>query len=180
MTEKETQSFSKLLSLILRHKPETVGITLDANGWIAVEQLLEALEKAGKSIDMAALNYIVATNNKKRFAFNETGTHIRASQGHSVSIELGYEPQEPPEILYHGTAEKNTASILSRGLIKGKRNHVHLSSNTATAIQVGQRHGKPVIFTIRAKEMHIVGFQFYISENNVWLTDYVPAEYLIL
>ena len=180
LTEKETTHISKFLSLVLRHKPETIGVTLDENGWVSVDTLLERINISGTEIDIGILKYIVDTNAKKRFAFNEDLTLIRAGQGHSVTIELGYTPQQPPEILYHGTAIKNIKSILQHGLEKRERHHVHLSSDIATATNVGSRHGKPVIFKVASARMYTDGYTFIVSENKVWLTDNVPPKYLTL
>ena len=178
LSEKEVTKISKLLSLVLRHKPETISIVLDENGWTNVNVLLEKMSAEGVRLDREELNFIVATNSKKRFAFNDTGDKIRASQGHSIDVELNYEPAAPPEILYHGTASHNVNSILSIGLEKRNRQHVHLSKDVTTALTVGQRHGKPIIFEVRTGQMHEDGFIFYLSENGVWLTDNVPAKYL--
>jgi putative RNA 2'-phosphotransferase len=178
LSEKEVTKISKLLSLVLRHKPETISIVLDENGWTNVNVLLEKMSAEGVRLDREKLNFIVATNSKKRFDFNDTGNKIRASQGHSIDVELNYEPAAPPEILYHGTASHNINSILSIGLEKRNRQHVHLSKDVSTALTVGQRHGKPIIFEVRTEEMHEDGFIFYLSENGVWLTDNVPAKYL--
>lgn len=171
-------NISKFLSLVLRHQPETIGIQLDQNGWTDINELIEKANNYGIKFDRETLNHIVATNSKKRFAFNDTLDKIRASQGHSVEIELGYTNQKPPEILFHGTAEKFVQSILDRGLEKRNRQHVHLSSDLETAIKVGQRHGKPFIFNVLAEQMYNDNFQFYISDNGVWLTDNVPTKYL--
>jgi len=171
-------NISKFLSLVLRHQPETIGIQLDNNGWTDVNELIEKANNYGIKFDRETLSHIVATNSKKRFAFNDTLDKIRASQGHSVEIELGYTNQKPPEILFHGTAEKFVQSILDTGLEKRNRQHVHLSSDLETAIKVGQRHGKPFIFNVLAEQMYNDNFQFYISDNGVWLTDNVPTKYL--
>jgi putative RNA 2'-phosphotransferase len=169
---------SKFLSLILRHQPQTIGLQLDANGWASVEELIQKAAHHGVHFDRATLNHIVATNAKKRFAFNATGDKIRASQGHSINIELGYTAQQPPPILYHGTGEKAVPSILATGIEKRNRQHVHLSPDLETAIKVGQRHGKPFVFEVMAAQMHNDGFSFFLSANGVWLTDHVPAKYL--
>jgi len=178
LPEKEITKISKFLSLVLRHQPETIGIALDDNGWINVDELIQKSNAAGVKFDFNILKHVVATNNKKRFAFNDSLDKIRASQGHSVEVELGYKPQMPPEILYHGTAINNVASILSTGLEKRQRQHVHLSKDTETAVKVGSRHGKPVIFEVAALQMHNDGFKFFLSENGVWLTDFVPSQYI--
>ena len=170
---------SKFLSLVLRHRPETIGIQLDQNGWTDVDTLLEKSNRYGVKIDKEILKYIVATNSKKRFAFNESFDKIRASQGHSVDIKLGYINQKPPEILYHGTGEKSVQSILETGLEKRNRQHVHLSSDITTAVKVGQRHGKPFVFKILAEKMYNDKFEFFLSDNGVWLTENVPTKYLI-
>jgi putative RNA 2'-phosphotransferase len=167
---------SKFLSLILRHQPETIGIQLDTNGWANVNELLKKANEHGIEIDRKILNHIVETNSKKRFAFNNTQDKIRASQGHSLEIELGYTNQKPPEILYHGTGEKSVHSILNTGLEKRNRQHVHLSSDRETAIKVGQRHGKPVVFIILAGEMHEDKYSFFLSDNGVWLTNNDPTK----
>ena len=178
LNEKETTRISKFLSLVLRHQPQTIGLQLDENGWAAVAELLLKMAEHKMPLLVEDLQHVVATNAKKRFAFNEDGTKIRASQGHSIEVELELQPQVPPATLYHGTSEKSVASILSVGLNKRSRNHVHLSTDTATAIAVGKRHGKPIIFEVATAQMQADGYVFYLSENKVWLTDNVPAKYL--
>lgn len=178
MGSEQQVHISKFLSLVLRHKPETIGIKLDQNGWANVDELIEKANKSGVCFDRETLNHIVATNPKKRFAFNETLNKIRASQGHSIEIESGYTNQKPPEILYHGTGQKSVKSILETGLEKRSRQHVHLSSDMETAVKVGQRHGKPYVFTVLAGQMYNDKFEFFISENGVWLTGNVPTKYL--
>jgi putative RNA 2'-phosphotransferase len=178
--EKETIALSKFLSLVLRHKPQEIGIRLDEQGWVSVQDLLYAMENHGRKMDIETLKHVVETNSKKRFAFSEDGTKIRASQGHSLNVDLGYEPAEPPEILYHGTAQKSVESILSTGIEKRSRHLVHLSADTETAIKVGQRHGKPTVLIIKSREMHNKGHNFYLSANNVWLTEYIPPEFISL
>ncbi|PWK78730.1 putative RNA 2'-phosphotransferase [Mucilaginibacter oryzae] len=178
LTEKETTNLSKFLSLVLRHQPEAIGIKLDEQGWVPVDELLDKLNKSGHAVNWEILQHVVDTNAKKRFAFDHEKLRIRASQGHSVAVELGYEPQTPPEILYHGTGSQSVESILQSGLEKRARQHVHLSADTDTAAKVGGRHGKPVVLTIKAGEMHRLGYQFYLSENKVWLTDAVPAQFI--
>lgn len=178
MTEKETIRTSKFLSLVLRHRPEKIGIQLDENGWTEVSTLLNALRSHGVVLSLENLRHVVETNNKKRFAFDDSGLKIRASQGHSIDIDLDYVPKTPPEILYHGTTHQFLASILKTGLDKRKRHHVHLSKDVETALQVGGRHGKPVVLTILAGKMAAQGFTFFQSENGVWLTAHVPTEFL--
>ena len=170
---------SKFLSLVLRHQPEKIGIRLDEAGWVAVAELLEGCRRAGHAITPDQLREIVRTSDKQRFALNDDGTRIRANQGHSVEVELGYEPATPPETLYHGTAEKYLASIRRDGLHKGKRHHVHLSERLDTASAVGQRHGLLVLLHVRSGDMHRAGIPFYRTPNNVWLTDDVPPQYLV-
>jgi putative RNA 2'-phosphotransferase len=176
--EKQEKQISKFLSYVLRHHPELIGIQLDQNGWADIDALLVKANNFGVKFDREILNHIVETNSKKRFAYNESFDKIRASQGHSVEVELGYVNQKPPEILFHGTGEKSVQSILATGLEKLSRQHVHLSSDIETAIKVGQRHGKPFVFKVLAEQMYNDGFQFFISDNGVWLTDYVPPKYL--
>jgi putative RNA 2'-phosphotransferase len=180
ISEKENMNISKFLSLVLRHQPELIGLELDENGWVAVDELLTHINAHGQPITAEILDHVVETNSKKRFAFSDDKRMIRASQGHSVEVNLGYEPQVPPEILYHGTGTKSLQSILASGLEKRSRQHVHLSADQETAIIVGRRHGEPAIFHIMAAEMHRNGYQFFLSANGVWLTDGVPVEFLAL
>ena len=169
---------SKFLSLILRHDPGAVGVTLDSQGWIEVDVLISAIRRKRPQFSRELLNKIVETNNKKRFAFSEDGKRIRASHGHSIGIDLNLEPASPPDILFHGTAIRNLDSIREQGLHSGARDHVHLSQDEITAHKVGSRHGKPVILRIRAGNMAKAGETFYLSENGVWLTDSVAVEYI--
>lgn len=171
-------TISKFLSLVLRHKPETIGLVLDKNGWADTQELLKKMSTKGPNITLEVLQEVVETNSKKRFAFNEDGSKIRASQGHSLSIDLGYQPSIPPTVLYHGTATRFLNSIKEQGLIKGQRDHVHLSIDTKTATSVGSRHGKVVILEVLAKEMQEAGYEFFVSENGVWLTGEVPVKFL--
>jgi len=164
---------SRFLSFILRHNPEKIGLKLDSEGWANVAELL----KKG-NLDMVTLEEVVSTNNKKRFKFNDNKTKIRASQGHSVKIDLKLKPQIPPANLFHGTATRFLDSIYKKGLVAGRRQQVHLSSDKDTAINVGQRHGSPIVLVVDAKSMSDDGIKFYLSDNNVWLTDYVPVKYL--
>ncbi|MFT5169146.1 MAG: putative RNA 2'-phosphotransferase [Saprospiraceae bacterium] len=177
--EKEITKRSKFLSLVLRHRPNLIGITLDNQGWISVEILLEKLEAFGNPLTSEELDFVVQSNNKKRFSFSEDKTMIRASQGHSIDIDLGYKSLQPPEILYHGTAKIYVDSILRQGIRKRKRHHVHLSSDKITAKSVGSRHGSPVILKIQSTIMHQAGIEFFLSKNNVWLTDYVDPKYIL-
>jgi putative RNA 2'-phosphotransferase len=169
---------SKFISLVLRHKPEEIGLQLDENGWADVNELIEKMNRKGGKLDREKLNEIVATNEKKRFAFNEDHTKIRASQGHSIEVDVQLPVAIPPDVLFHGTAEKNVEAILAEGLVRRNRLHVHLSDKPDTATQVGQRHGKPVLLLVNAKAMHNEGLSFYLSANGVWLADEVPAQYL--
>jgi putative RNA 2'-phosphotransferase len=178
INEKDIIHLSKFLSLVLRHKPEEIGIVLDEQGWTDIDILIAKANEKGVKMDRDILRLVVESNSKKRFAFNETGQRIRASQGHSVEVELGYVRQEPPAILYHGTATKSVDSILKAGLEKRQRHHVHLSADVETAKNVGMRYGKPVIFEVSALQMHGDKFEFFLSQNGVWLTDHVPVRYL--
>ncbi|MBU1821955.1 MAG: RNA 2'-phosphotransferase [Bacteroidetes bacterium] len=169
---------SKFLSLVLRHNPGKIGIELDTNGWASVPDLLDKINGSGHNLTMAELVQIVETNKKKRFAFSDDYQKIRASQGHSVHVDLGYEKRNPTAVLYHGTVEKNLPAIFERGLLKRNRHHVHLSPDIITAQKVGMRHGKPIILKIDAKTMSTLGYDFFVSDNGVWLTDFVPPEFL--
>jgi putative RNA 2'-phosphotransferase len=170
---------SKFLSLVLRHKPEAIGLTLDQNGWAKVEDLLRLANSTGRRLTRPLLEHVVAENDKQRFAFSDDGQHIRANQGHSIAVDLALAPSAPPAVLYHGTAARFVASIRARGLHAGNRRHVHLSRDVATATQVGQRHGKPVVLVVRAEEMSAAGHTFFLAANGVWLTERVPVEFLM-
>ncbi|MDN6860984.1 RNA 2'-phosphotransferase [Pseudomonas sp. CAN2814] len=178
MNDNERKSISKWLSLILRHSPETAGLSLDVNGWVSVEELLAQSARKGRRFDRAMLDEVVATNDKQRFAFSDDGLRIRASQGHSVNIDLQLEPCEPPEVLYHGTVPAAIAAILADGLKPMSRQHVHLSADRETADRVGSRRGKPTILVVRSGQMWRDGHRFYRSANGVWLAESVPAGYL--
>ena len=169
--------YSKKLSKTLRHKPDMIGLKLDENGWADVAELIEKFGMPPLSMEI--LDVVVETNDKKRFAFNDGKTKIRANQGHSVKIDLGLEAVEPPALLFHGTATKNIESIKNQGLVKGSRHHVHLSMDESTAKKVGSRYGVPVILKVKCQDMHAAGYEFYKSENDVWLTDHVPVQFLI-
>ena len=168
------KSTSKFLSLILRHKPQVVGLELDEHGWADVEELCRCV----KNLDFATLEKIVATDEKQRYSFSADKKLIRANQGHSIPVDVELEELEPPEILYHGTAESYGSSINAQGLLKMSRLYVHLSSDVETALKVGRRHGKPKIFLAESLRMFNDGYKFYRSLNGVWLTEHVPAKYL--
>ncbi len=169
---------SKYLSKYLRHRPEELGLELGPGGWVPVNALLEASARRGFSISREELDEVVARNDKKRFAFDRTGAMIRAQQGHSVQVDLGLEPMEPPPVLYHGTPERNLPKILRDGLRKMSRHHVHLSPDEKTAAAVGRRRGRPVVLVVDAHAMRGDGWEFYRSGNGVWLAEHVPACYL--
>ncbi len=178
MNSSETTRISKFLSLVLRHEPEAACVQLDQAGWTNVETLLAGMAKVGKSITRAELDEVVATNAKKRFEFNADGTRIRASQGHSVEVDLQYEAKVPPTLLFHGTATRFLDAIRTKGLLKMQRHHVHLSAETKMTMDVGARHGRPVLLTILAQAMHEAGQMFYLSTNGVWLVDHVPPQFI--
>ena len=176
----DARQASKFLSLLLRHEPERIGITLDEGGWTDVDKLLDALHAHGVELTRAELDNIVASSDKQRFAFSDDRTRIRANQGHSVQVELGLPSLQPPDVLYHGTVEAALPGIRAKGLIKGERHHVHLSADIETAKKVGGRRGKPVVLAIKAKQMAATGHTFLRSANGVWLVDHVPAEHIEL
>ena len=175
---KDTIKISKMLSLVLRHKPESIGLTLDEQGWADVGLLIQKINNKGLALNGAVLQQVVATNNKKRFAYNHDKTKIRANQGHTIDVDLGYTTHTPPEILFHGTGSQFVSDILQQGLLKMNRHHVHLSADVETAEKVGQRKGKPVILQVASLTMFNKGIDFFVSANNVWLTHYVPPEYI--
>ncbi len=173
----DLKNISKYMSLILRHKPETIGISLDEHGWARVDELIAGIAKDNE-FNMDILEEIVRTDEKQRYSFNDDRTLIRANQGHSVQVDVEPEEKEPPDILWHGTGEKYVESIDEKGLISKSRLYVHLSKDEETAIKVGIRHGKPVLYQIMAKQMYKDGYKFFISANGVWLTKEVPVRYL--
>ena len=171
---------SKFLSYVLRHKPDSIGITLDSQGWVSVDDLIAKSQVAGTRFTREELLHVVETSDKKRFSLSDDGLMIRAAQGHSVAVDLGLTPREPPDVLYHGTATRFVSSILKEGLKPQSRQQVHLSVDEATAHRVGQRHGKPAVFKVDAASMQRRGFKFFLSDNGVWLIDQVPPDFLLL
>lgn len=178
MDQKTLTALSKFLSFVLRHRPESVGVVMDRAGWVEIDHLVEKCRAHGKPLTRELVETIVATSPKQRFAISEDGQRVRASQGHSIEVELGYEPTQPPEWLFHGTVAASLPAIRSAGLQKMSRHHVHLSPDTATARIVGMRRGKPLVLRIAAARMHRDGHIFYLSTNGVWLTEQVPPEYI--
>lgn len=178
MNKQQEKKISRFLSLVLRHQPEKIGIELDDAGWVEVDVLLEAMAASGPGITREQLDQVVTNNDKQRFSFSDDGTQIRAKQGHSIEVELGYQPAEPPERLIHGTPSKFVELIREGGLNKMSRHHVHLHENIDVANQVGSRRGKPVLLIVRSAEMQAAGHEFFVTENRVWLTDHVPPEFI--
>jgi putative RNA 2'-phosphotransferase len=180
MEEKRIIRVSKLLSLILRHKPEKYNLTLDSNGWLLVKDLIQAVsrDKNYEDFNLEVLKHVVEVNDKKRFEFNDNQTMIRASQGHSLDVDLELTELEPPEFLYHGTVSKNWTRIKNTGINKMSRTHVHLSNDKFTAKKVGSRRGTPVLLVVSSNQMFKDGVKFYQSTNGVWLTDFVDKKYI--
>jgi putative RNA 2'-phosphotransferase len=176
--DKRAVEVSKFLSLVLRHDPGRVGIVLDEAGWVDVDELIAACRGAGRGFTRAELEHVVVTNSKQRFALSDDGRRIRANQGHSVEVDLGLPPAEPPEVLYHGTAAGSVEAILRDGLRPMSRQDVHLSPDVETAMRVGARHGRPAVLVVDASELAAGGHIFRVAENGVWLTDHVPASHL--
>ncbi|TQF02937.1 RNA 2'-phosphotransferase [Kitasatospora acidiphila] len=178
MDEHRLVKTSKMLAKILRHDPDRIGIELDGGGWVSVDILLAALARKGNRLTREQLDHVVANNNKKRFAYSEDGTRIRASQGHTIEVDLGLEAVPPPAVLYHGTAEPSVAAIFREGLRPMRRQDVHLSADVETATRVGARHGRPVVLRVDAAGLAAAGHLFRRSANGVWLTDTVPPAFL--
>lgn len=164
---------SKFLSLILRHNPKAIGISMDSHGWVVVQDLCKLMP-----IDIAELDEIVRTDSKGRYSYSEDGLRIRANQGHSIQVDLELKEEVPPEFLYHGTGKKFLDSIYKEGLKPMSRQHVHLSLDKETALKVGGRHGKPIVLKVHAYKLYEVGGNFWVSKNGIWLTDHVPPKYL--
>ncbi|MCK5903063.1 MAG: RNA 2'-phosphotransferase [Cocleimonas sp.] len=176
-SEKQKIRTGKFISLILRHHPENINLSLDPSGWVSVDQLLRGMQQQGHAITQEQLEELVAGNDKQRYGFNADKTRIRANQGHSVKIDLQLESIKPPDLLYHGTASRFMKAIQQQGLQKLRREHVHLSTDKNTAWNIGSRHGLPIILKIYADVMYQAGFEFYCSDNGVWLTEHIPTSY---
>lgn len=178
MDRKNQKRISRFMSLVLRHQPQMAGLTLDTSGWVDVVDLLRGLESVGRTITRQQLEQVVAENDKQRFQFDDAKQRIRATQGHSVEVDLGYASAEPPDLLYHGTPLQFAQSIRRQGLRKQKRHHVHLHQDLSVATEVGRRRGQPVVFIVEAGRMNRDGHPFFVTPNRVWLTDAVPPDYL--
>lgn len=178
MDAKERTRLSRRLSFVLRHRPDSVGVALDREGWAEVEALLAGLRDHGSPVSRAVLEEVVATNPKQRFAFSAEGDRIRAQQGHSIEVELGYEASEPPDVLFHGTVEEHLDAIREEGLRPMARHHVHLSADEVTARIVGGRRGRPVVLRVDARAMRSAGHLFFRSPNAVWLAAVVPSAFI--
>lgn len=174
----DLNNISKYMSLILRHKPDVIGIELDEHGWANVNDLISGIEKDNHGFNFELLEEIVRTDSKQRYSFNGDKSLIRANQGHSINVDVELKEKEPPEYLYHGTGEKYVESINQDGLIPKSRLYVHLSKDIKTAENVGKRHGKEVVYRINSGQMYRDGYKFYLSKNGVWLTKEVPVKYL--
>ena len=176
---KHHTEISKFLSFVLRHKPEAIGLTLDAEGWAEIDLLIACANQSGQALTRPLLQEVVETSDKKRFTVSEDALRIRAAQGHSTqSVSIAHVEKRPPEFLYHGTATRFLDSIREQGLLPGSRHYVHLSEDEQTATAVGQRYGKPVVLKVKALLMAKQGFKFYKAENGVWLINKVPPLFL--
>jgi putative RNA 2'-phosphotransferase len=174
----KNKNLSKFLSLVLRHKPEVIGLHMDSNGWVDLDELIQKMNSNGRPVQRVDIFEVVASNAKQRFKLDESNNRIRANQGHSLAVDVELQEKTPPRFLYHGTAIKNKAVISREGLKKMNRQHVHLSEAYTTAVEVGRRHGAPMILKIDCERMIRDGFRFYLSENKVWLTDVVAVKYI--
>jgi len=172
------KGLSKTLAYVLRHRPDSIGIHLDPGGWVDVSVLVDALVRAGHDVDRGAIEHVVATSDKRRYEL--VGDRLRAAQGHSITVDLGLAPAVPPDVLFHGTVERFLASIVEQGLLPRSRQHVHLSADVATATEVGNRRGKPIVLTVAAGRMRADGWPFRVAANGVWLVSSVPPAYLTI
>ncbi|WP_299485397.1 RNA 2'-phosphotransferase [Acaryochloris sp. IP29b_bin.137] len=177
--DKQLKSVSKFLSYVLRHRPDAIDLKLDSGGWANISELLQCAANHDHVLTEEIIRAVVVQNDKQRFRLSDDGQLIRANQGHSIPVDLDLQALNPPCPLFHGTAKRFLESIMARGLLPSGRQYVHLSTAYETAIAVGKRHGHPIILEIKAQQMHQDGFLFYRSENGVWLTEYVPANYLV-
>jgi putative RNA 2'-phosphotransferase len=176
----ELSKLSKAASHALRHEPWLYELELDAAGWVAVEDLLTALQAANPSWPPLARGHLIqmiATSDKKRHEIN--GERVRALYGHSTPQKLMAETAVPPTILYHGTSPKAAALIAESGLQPMGRQYVHLSIDIATATEVGRRKdAQPIILRIAATEALADGVTFYQGNEMVWLADSIPAKFI--
>ncbi len=172
------ESMGRFLSLVLRHRPEKIGLKLEEQGWVEIDRLIQLSNAHGQALNRELLEEIVRTNDKKRFSMSEDGLKIRANQGHSVPIDLGFQAETPPPVLFHGTATRFEKAIRLEGLLAKSRHHVHLSLDPETARRVGGRHGKPLVLEINSQAMHKAGYEFFLSENQVWLAHSVPVQFI--
>jgi putative RNA 2'-phosphotransferase len=178
MSKVDDTRISKFLSLVLRHKPEEIGLKLNDEGWAHIEDLIDNSKQKGFDLTIELLKRVVENNDKKRFSFSEDFSKIRANQGHSIDVNLQLKPTQPPVVLYHGTIKKNITSIFEKGLLKQNRNYIHLTNNYDLACTIGKRYGSPVVLEVAALQMHSKGYDFFISKNEVWLTDHIPPEFI--
>lgn len=161
-------SKSRLLSKALRHDPLSIlGVEIDAYGYVPVNVVLEKLE-----ISLNELQVIHDTNNKKRFEFNSDKTKIRATQGHSIPVIFDLDSIEPPKILYHRTHKNVLENIFENGLLKMNRHHVHMTEDKFL------NKSKEILLAIDSKRMYEDGYKFLKTSNDVWLTDFVPPQYI--
>lgn len=176
-----SEGTSKFIAYVLRHAPESIGLKLDAQGWAGIEALVAGAVAAGRELTAADVLQAVDSGTKKRYELSADGLSIRALQGHSTpQVSRSFEAIEPPALLFHGAATRFLVSIRAQGLLPGSRQHVHLSADEATAVQVGQRHGKVHVLKVESGRMHALGHVFHLAENGVWLTAAVPPEFLLL
>ncbi|UTW62161.1 RNA 2'-phosphotransferase [bacterium SCSIO 12741] len=178
MMKSNNKQISKLMSLVLRHQPEYIGVQLDEEGWLSIDELLAGMKRKGIRVDRKLLEEVVRTNDKQRFKISEDGNYIRANQGHSIEVNLDFVSTTPPEILFHGTVDRFIPAIRKEGLKRMSRNHVHLSADMQTAQKVGSRRGKPVLLRIKAADLFASGQPFYLSHNGVWLTQNISPEFI--
>lgn len=173
-------NISKLMAKALRHRPDVLGIVVDEHGWTDVNDMIDAIRKKYQSFNLETLECIVEESEKKRYSFNENHTKIRANQGHSLPVDVELKIAAPPDVLYHGTARKNIETISAEGIKRMNRLYVHLSADIPTALNVGSRHGAPAVFEVDSRQMNRDGYQFYLAENGVWLSEFVPSQYIRL
>lgn len=175
----DLEKLGKFISMILRHHPESIGLTLDEFGYADTQELIAKMNSYGKYMDFTTLKYIVDNNDKKRYSFNDDFSKIRANQGHSISVNLELVEKVPPKELYHGTVDRFLSSILKDGITRQSRQYVHLSKDIETAVKVGKRHGNPIVLVLDTSQMLKDKVKFYLSDNNVWLCEYVNSKYII-
>ena len=178
----DDKRLSKFLSLVLRHRPDDFDIALDSNGFTDADALFAVVKSKYKGKysyeDVVRVTTTPAQDGKMRFELVDG--RIRARYGHNKRVEaIAYQPVTPPEILYHGTPQTAVAAIRREGLSAQQRQYVHMATTVERATSVGARHGKPILLKVRARVAHEAGVAFFQADDEHYLTQSLPPEFII-